>query len=74
MVIICGYSNDLLAEEKKISIEYYYDEDNPIIDSDNYRKENSINKVTISIYSDDDVLEEQFINYYDDKGRFIYSE
>ena len=74
MVTIFAYNSNLLLEKRNLSISEYYDGENPLIDDNEYRKKNGINKIKGIIYNDgsSDILE-QFVNYFDSDGRLVGS-
>ena len=52
MVTIFAYNSNLLLEKRNLSISEYYDGENPLIDDNEYRKKNGINKIKGIIYND----------------------
>ena len=64
MVTIFAYNSNLLLEKRNLSISEYYDGENPLIDDNEYRKKNGINKIKGIIYNDgsSDILE-QFVRF-----------
>ena len=84
MVQIYGYNEDVLVDKTVLSSYEYYDEENPLIDNEEYRRANKINRVVGKMYrtdidvkpeaADDDTLSELFVIHYDANGRLTGSD
>ena len=73
MVIIEAFNSETPIEKICISIYEYYDGDVALIDDNSYRKKKHINKIIVSIFTDDENtdLEKKSACFYDVEGKFI---
>ena len=70
------YANDSLVETIKIPLLEWYEDLHEAIDSNEYRKNNAINKIIGTQYDDEagKIIYEKFTGIYDEKGKLISSD
>jgi len=70
-VFLIAYSADGNALERfEMSYDDYYEQDCQLIDSDEFRAQHKIRRVTGEIYDSSGVLQQKFENHYDEAGAY----
>jgi hypothetical protein len=71
VVLECLDKDDRIVDVVEIPYEDFYEEDQPLIDSDELRKEKGIRKIKGVIFEDGGKIQSEFENRYDDSGAFL---
>ena len=60
-----------LVEQLKMSCQTYYDESNPVIDEEAYRRTKQIRKITGTIFNRSGEKEQEFEVFYDENFEYL---
>jgi hypothetical protein len=71
-VILTSYAADGRAIRRiVVSYEQYYDGENPVVDSNNYRSQHGVRRLTGEVYDSKRHLQQSFDIIYDEEGKHI---
>jgi hypothetical protein len=71
-VLLVSYSADgTVIERTEISFIAYYEGPTPVVDSNAFRLERGVRRLTGEIYNSKGVLQQSFDNTYDEEGKYV---
>jgi hypothetical protein len=71
-VLLVSYAADgAVIERIEISHHMYYGGNTPVVDSNAFRSENGVRRLTGEIYNSGGTLEQSFENTYDEAGKYL---
>jgi hypothetical protein len=74
IVRLISYAADgSVLDRTEVSYEVYYSGQTPVVDSDTFRSEHRVRRLTGEIYGSKGNLQQTFENTYDENGKYLRS-